>query len=318
MISFNSILILNSIGVNKHMEASSLTKNILINIMPLIYSFGINTNINYKGEYKKSNKVDILISNHINAIDFMIYLSVLRQFDDREIYFIMKKDIMFIPGFGSIFTLSNDIKLNKKIEDDMNNIINTISKIKEGIIIIMPEGTRFSPEKQIIAKKYSQDNNLPYFNNTLYPKMKGLFLIANILNENNKLGNIIDFTIYIDNIKKDNGHIEDVLLKNINNSYCIINNYNFNKDTLNNYNDFKKWFLDIWKIKDNLLDNNNNNDFIKIIYKLKLPEIMVIINVIALFFHLIYISNGKYLIVSCITAFLISFIKYKELKKFMN
>ena len=30
MISFNSILILNSIGVNKHMEASSLTKNILI------------------------------------------------------------------------------------------------------------------------------------------------------------------------------------------------------------------------------------------------------------------------------------------------
>ena len=276
------------------------------------------TSINYKGEYKKTNKIDILISNHLNLIDFMIYLSILRKYDHRDIYFIVKKDVLFIPGFGSIITPSNDIKLNKKIEDDEKNIINTISKIEEGIIVIMPEGTRFSPEKQILAQKYSQDNNLPYFNNTLYPKMKGLFLIANILNKNNKLGNIIDFTIILDEKIKNKGHIEDILLNKINNSYSIINSYSFDTSTLNNYDNFKKWFLNIWKIKDNLCNETNYNNYTKLIPQIKLHEIMVIITVFALFIHLIYVSKGTYLLISSIIMFIISLIKYKELKKFMN
>jgi 1-acyl-sn-glycerol-3-phosphate acyltransferase len=317
-IAYSLIIILNSILI-KNFDGSLLSLNILINIIPFIYIYGFGININYIGEYKKNNdsdnKIDILTCNHINALDFMIYLSVLRKYDDRNIYFIMKKKVIFIPGLGSLFALSNDIKLHQNIEDDRNNIENAINKIKNGIIIILPEGTRFSPEKQLIAKEYSQNNNLPVFNNTLYPKMKGLFLITNILKNKNKLGKIIDFTIYIDDKIKNKGHFEDFLLNNNKNSYCIINSYNIDKNVLNNYDDFKQWFLNIWKIKDNALDNINNYNYNKLIPKIKLYEIMVTVTTLSLFFHLIYISNGKYLINASLIMLLVSFIKYKQLNR---
>ena len=93
--------------------------------------YSVFKNIKYKGEYNNTNKVDIIISNHINTVDFCIYLSIIRQFDSRDIYFILKKGVLFIPGFGSILTNSNDIKLNKKIEDDISNLENSIKNIKD-------------------------------------------------------------------------------------------------------------------------------------------------------------------------------------------
>jgi hypothetical protein len=57
---------------NKGVEIS---KDIVLSFMPYIYQYGFDSKINYDGSYKASNKVDIVISNHINTLDINIYLS---------------------------------------------------------------------------------------------------------------------------------------------------------------------------------------------------------------------------------------------------
>lgn len=321
MLSFSQTMCLGSTLLNMPIEGTSLTKDILIDMMPFLYTYGFGSDIKYKGEYNNTNNVDIIISNHINTADFCIYLSIIRQFDNRDIYFILKKDVLFIPGFGSILTNSNDIKLNKKIEDDIDNLENSIRNIKNGLIIIMPEGTRYTEEKHMIAKKFSIDNKLPLFNNILYPKMKGLFNICKILNENNKLGNIIDFTNFIKNLHLKKSHIDKLLTTKLDDTYTIICNHIVPVDKLNDYNSFKEWFLDIWKVKDNILDDMNKSinkiDYKKIKPKMKLYKLLIIIIVLALTIHMIITSKGLFIPISLGIMAIFSFIKYKQLKKIM-
>ncbi len=320
MLSFSQTMCLGSTLLNVSIEGTSLTKDVLIDIMPYLYTYGFDSNIKYKGVYNNTDKIDIIISNHINTVDFLIYLSIIRQFDTRDIYFILKKDVLFIPGFGSILTNSNDIKLNRKIEYDINNLENSIKNIKNGLIVIMPEGTRYTPEKHEIAKQFSIDNKLHIFNNMLYPKMKGLFHICNVLKDNNKLGNIIDFTIFIKNLHLKKAHIDTLLTTKIDDTYNIINNYNIPIDKLNNYNDFKEWFLDIWKTKDDLLNKmniNNLNDYKNIKPKVKIHKLLIIIIILAITINLIIISKGLFIPSSLFVMGIFSFIKYKQLKKFM-
>jgi 1-acyl-sn-glycerol-3-phosphate acyltransferase len=321
MLSFSQTMCLGSTLLNMPIEGSSITKNLLIDLVPYFYIYGFGSNIKYKGEYNNTNKVDIIIANHINTIDFCINLSIIRQFDNRDIYFILKKGVLFIPGVGSILTNSNDIKLNKKIEDDISNIENSIKNIKDGLIIILPEGTRYTPEKHVISKQFSLDNKLPVFTNMLYPKMKGLFHICNILKENNKLGNIIDFTNFIKNLHLKKCHMDKLLTTKFDDTYSIINSYIVPIDKLSDYNNFKEWFLNIWKKKDNILDNININndklDYKKIKAKLRLHRLLITIIILAITIHMIIISKGLFIPASLFIMCVFSFIKYKQLKKFM-
>ena len=83
----------------------------------LVYTKILKSTIYYKGEYKssinntsKSNKVDIFIGNHLVYYDFMPYITMIRKFDNRPIYFITMEYLMKIPGLGIL--ASNHILLD--------------------------------------------------------------------------------------------------------------------------------------------------------------------------------------------------------------
>ncbi len=314
-ISISQTITLGSYIAGKNREGGNFAKNIILSVLPYIYTYCFGSPIYYSGIYNKTNKIDIITSNHLTSIDFGIYLSLIRLFDDRDMYFVMKKDVMFIPGSGFILGSSPDLKLNRKLEDDMDNIINTISKIKEGVIVIMPEGTRFTEEKQKLAQQYSIDNNLPVFKNTLYPKMKGLWTICNILNQNNKLGNIIDMSCMIQNFKNKTATMKDIMLNDMGNTFGIINTYNIPNNIIEEYDDFKNWYLSIWIKKDYILSNINQYTFKKLKPNIKSYELLVLIIIITFFFYLTYNTNGLYLLISFIITYIITFIRYKKISK---
>jgi lysocardiolipin and lysophospholipid acyltransferase len=319
VISISQTVILGSYPINKKQEAATMAKSIIMSFYPFFYKYGFDSNIYFNGNYNNNNnnKVDIVISNHINTIDFCIYLSLIREFDSREIYLIAKKDLMLIPGLGFILAAGNDIKLNRKLDDDYDNIVNSVKKITNGIIIIMPEGTRFTEDKKIKSQQYSKDNNLPIFNNILYPKMKGLHIICNALNDNNKLGNIIDITCMVENFKNKNGYMKNLLFNKLGNSFANISTYSVPIENLKDYELFKKWFLVQWNKKDKLLETMSTNldNYTKLNPSLKSYEYMIIIVLIILFFYLLTHMNGFSLPISLIISFLLSFIKYKKLNK---
>jgi hypothetical protein len=319
VISVSNTITLGSYLFGKETDGANISKDIILNSLPYLYKYGFDSNILYEGNYTKSDKVDIIISNHINSIDFIIYLSLIRLFDYRPIYFVLKKTIIFIPGGGFILGTGYDIKMNRKLEEDVDNITESINKIKDGIIIIMPEGTRYTPTKFEAAQSYSKDNNLPIFNNTLFPKMKGLFIIANILKKNGRLGNIIDFTIEVENFKKQTVLLNKLLTKKIGNSYGIINTYEIPDNILDDYDFFKNWFLsNIWIKKDLLLDNIQNIDshnYKELIPEMKGYEYFILIICTTLFMYLTFHTAGLYIPFSFMFLYYKMFNVYRKLKK---
>ena len=317
VISISQTITLGSYLFGNKEEGANIAKDIIISFLPYLYTYGFDSKILYQGNYNlTNNKVDIIISNHINTIDFTIYLSLIRLFDHRPIYFLFKKTILFIPGSGFILGSGNDIKMNRKLEDDIDNINVSISKIKEGIIILMPEGTRYTDDKFKAAQKYSKNNNLPIFNNTLFPKMKGLFVISNILKKNDRLGNIIDFTIEIEKFKKKKTYMDIMMTKKLGKTFCIINSYNIPEIVLNNYNNYKEWFLStVWIKKDKALDIIQTIDNYKeFVPKMKGYEYFILIICITLFFYLAFHTNGLFIPLSLLLTYIMMYSTFRKLK----
>ena len=312
-ISLSQILVLGSYVFKKDNEMANVSKNIISSLSHTIYKNGFNSPIYNSGEYKATTNIDVIIGNHISSIDFMILISLIRQHDDRDIYCLIKKNLIFTPGFGFIALSALDIKLNRKIEDDTNNIIKSLRKIKSGVIIILPEGTRYDPKKYRESCSYSRENNLTVYRNTLYPKMKGLYKICEILTNENRMGNIIDMTIMIENLKNKKAHIPQVLSTNLGNTFGILTTYKPpNQHNLASYDNFKSWFLPIWDNKDKILDNintvNDSNIYTIVKTKLKSSEYILLVFIVSLFLYLLN-SNPKYILYSFIITYLIAFVK---------
>jgi len=318
MLSFSNIFTLGSYIGNCSKKGSNISKNVLFDLLPVLYQKGFSSPIYYSGKYnRQEDKVDIMIGNHLNVLDFTIYVSIIRQFDNRDIYLIFKKTLIFIPAAGFIISSSNDIKLNRNYNDDKNNIMNSLKNIKSGIILLLPEGTRFTALKKELSHNYSTTNNLHKFNNILYPKMKGLWLICNCLTELNRMGNIIDLSIVVENYKNKECKTLDLLKKKLGNTYCVISSYQTDSSNIIEYDNFKEWFLDLWKEKDNIvgrmLTRNDNYIYRKLDNSISNSSYMLLILVTSLFIYLMVITKGLFLPISLLVTYIISIVKYKNI-----
>ncbi len=312
IIFINSCLLILPLSlIGKSKVGYKLARDLVQPHLDFLYNYGLNSKIKYIGNIKFTDKIDILVCNHVNTFDFAIYLSVLKQFCNKEVYFICRNNLKYIPIFGFYLKFYNFIKINKNLETDRQILTNNINKIDSGVIVIMPEGTRFTEDNYIKSIEYSNKNNLTEFKNLLYPKIKGLHIICDILNKNNKLGNIIDFTIKIDKMFLKKCHIKEIITNNLGDSLVIINNYKITKDGetsnkyIDNYELFKKFFIKKWIKKDKILNNTSNIIDYKTIYpSIPFYKIYLIIMLILVFINII--KNSSYLLLP--TAIIIMYI----------
>ena len=72
VISISQTITLGSYLFGSKEEGANIAKDIIISFLPYLYTYGFDSKMLYQGDYKASNKVDIVISNHINTIDFAI------------------------------------------------------------------------------------------------------------------------------------------------------------------------------------------------------------------------------------------------------
>lgn len=267
---------------------SSILENTQENFLTF-YSKGFKSNIYYFGDLITSkDKIDIFIGNHFNFIDFIIHQGIFKKLNSKEITFLYSKYIDNIPIIGRGFKNSNSLALNKKIHLDIDNLKDYINNKNNIIIYINPEGTRITYKKLINSKKYSRDNNLKEYSNLLFPKMKGLFTLINELSKQGKMGNIIDFTIKVENTTKNDYNLSDYFNKPLGNTYLMINTYKVKHIT--EYDKFKEWFLMIWDKKDEYLNDYNNME--KYDYKLldnKLKTSVKVITCLTIYIFIYFI-----------------------------
>jgi len=240
-------------------------------------------------------------------MDFLIILIILDKFNINTFYYVTKNSIKYIPGIGTMIYYSNDIIINRKWKNDKHLLKNYLDNIcndsnsDNKIIIIFPEGTRYTERKFIESNEYSINNNLPIYNNLLVPKMKGLWYILNYLYNNNQLGNIIDLSIIFPNENKN--ILFNFIQNNTSQIYFLIRNINFIHYT--EYNKFKNWFLNEWKIKDNNITNYKQIKYNKVNTNLNIINIIIII--IILLLSIILLKNSytrKYLLFNLIIYYI--------------
>ncbi len=300
--------------------------DIKFELSSLIYTKILKSNIYYKGNYFQSNKVDIFIANHLIYYDFMPYISIIRKYDSRPIYFITMEYLMKVPGLGILAT--NHILLDYNKNDNFRgNCMRAIKNIEEGIIVIMPEGRIRRPMYFEESDNHCKANNLPLLKHTIFPKIKGLYTIIDILREQDKLGNIIDFTIYMEHFKPENTDkeiLKTFISKSLGDTFINFQIHKLNNSNINTYNDFKKWFIPIWYDKDKQLDyiiNTNINNKSKLIneytlYEYKLKPKLIIYFIITFLILLFFINNTNwiYVPISMISSVIFSDLSYNRIK----
>jgi len=274
----------------------------------LKYGFGVNLKCNMNITQTK-NKVDILIANHISTIDSFILLSMLEHMNISNFIMVGKKDLIYTPGVGLIFMFGDHIKLARNWEEDKLTIDNQLENIKEGIIVLFPEGTRYTEQKFKEGQEFSMKNNLPVYDNLLVPKSKGFEAIYNNLRNNNKLGNIYDTTIILDN-----KNLIDIFQKDFNNVHII--NRIINKKELEN-KEFKSWLLEKWLEKDNLIKT-----YSKIKYEnmhLELDENLLFLNLFIYYNVFVLLIDNKefryYFLTLIAMAYIITYLKRNRFVK---
>ena len=240
--------------------------NELTDLSTIMYTNLFNTKLKISGDYNKTDKVDIIIANHINIIDVLMITSLLKVIEPRPFYFIgHKAGLDNLGGLSVLYYYSDNIFINRDIKKDEDIIKNKIKNIKNGVIIIYPEGIILKEKYIKESLEYCKKNNLKPFKNLLYPRANGSWLIINELKNQNKLGNLIDITFILSKIKDRNVILKNLIHSNkilksedykIGDTNYIIRSFELNK-YVDNYNNFKDFLLKVWREKDIILEGSN-------------------------------------------------------------
>lgn len=261
----------------------------------------ITINIHNKLEKPTNNKNSILLVNHTSYLDWLLLsIYVNKHHMANDIVFIAKKSLLFLPYFGQQGKNWNMIFIERSWEKDKHKIEQKVSKLKNKIIIIFPEGTRKTIKNYKESVNYSIKNNLPIYDNLLLPRTKGSWKIINILNNENKLDKIIDMSIIFPKYIKTELSNKTIMKGKLGNVYVNFKNINIPKsDILANKDSFKIWMYEIWKKKDKFMNNFSKNNFNNFKYFNK-NEFLINLLILFLCFQIIRKLGWKYLIANTI------------------
>ena len=293
-------------------KSTQLVKSIGKNIISCIYTYGYESKIKINGEIQnpENNKINIIIGNHISSLDWGIVLGILDKFNIENWYYVIKRSQIVFPSFGTLFGFDNDIKVKKKWLEDQSHFEKQIDNIKSGNIIIFPAGTRYTKKKHEKAVKFSKENNIPIYDNLLVPRTKGLWKLISYLENNDRLGNIYDFTFVIPKFLKKELFLNKILESNLGDTYAIIRKINVpEKKYLDNMILFKEWIFKFWKEKDLIINDLSKYKFIEFKPTLKCSTYIIIIFCIVLTIFLTIKFNWKYISITYLLSYFILYLK---------
>jgi len=286
-------------------------------IFTLIYGFKTefyltNTQQNIKELINQNTDlVDIVICNHITTIDFLIVVSYLKYLGITSTNILLNYKVKNLLGIGLVAYANTDIKVFRNWELDQNNMLKQIEKFnnnvssKKEVLIIFPEGTRYTKDKFDIAQNFSKSKGIPVYDNLLVPKARGLWFLINNFKKANKLGRVWDITLTVPSILGRSGYIQDLIGKPVGPVYGTIRELNLDI----NYEDldiFKSWLFKNWKNKDYFMQYYKNFIYKKLQFDNTKYKHLAIIALVCLIFSLLLGSKyGRYyLIISLLISYI--------------
>lgn len=157
--------------------------------------FGLTCSIEEKS-IPKGNYV--VISNHINAIDFVL-INRLNKYNFSDAKYAFKRSLICIPIFYQTCVLLKFLVLYRNFETDRCFIEKHINDLKKYLIpvwfILFCEGTRFTRKKHQESVKFCKEKGITPFTNVLCPRHKGFSILIDNL-RNSYIKKVLDLTFY--------------------------------------------------------------------------------------------------------------------------
>ena len=155
-------ILLNFIKKTNKTIFNTIKNNLLSSLSFLIimlYPIKINVNsIKLLEKINSSNKKNLIISNHVSELDVLITNIIFNNPNNFNLntIFLSKKLIGYlIPCFGLLGILTNDIFLERNIENDIHKLN---KKLDFNKIFFYPEGTCFNNERKLKSNIYCKKN----------------------------------------------------------------------------------------------------------------------------------------------------------------
>ena len=265
--------------------------------------------------HENPDKIDIIVSNHMSTIDFLLITCFLNCLNINSYDFVLREGLLDYPGFGLLIYANKDIKVKRKWDEDkdiINKQVNNIkpNNINKTVIIIFSEGTRITSDKLEDGQQFSKDNNLPVYNNLMVPKTKGVWAIINNLSKRNILGRIWCSSLIMPEFLGKACYMEDLTSKgSIGNIFILMREMKLTND-FENHELFKKWFLNEWAIKDNNMSNYKSLTYKKLKSNDNYNHNIIIFLIIFISLLLLIKKNGRnYIILSFIISYIIIYMR---------
>ncbi|ELA46062.1 1-acylglycerol-3-phosphate O-acyltransferase [Vavraia culicis subsp. floridensis] len=140
----------------------------------------------------------LVISNHIGAIDFLMYHEIANMKGMiPHCKYILKRSLGYIPVLGPSLHYLCFCFVDRCAQKDVQSIKKYVDYVHSNDIkhwlMLYPEGTRFTPRKKKMADEYCQQRGIPPFKNVLCPRTKGFKVFYE--NARHVYKNIVDITV---------------------------------------------------------------------------------------------------------------------------
>ncbi|PRP76496.1 lysocardiolipin acyltransferase 1-like [Planoprotostelium fungivorum] len=150
-------------------------------ISVFFYEYVMGTSIVTVGDdiFQNNKETAIIIANHRTRLDWQFLWCLLHRTGtlQRE-KIVLKYGLKNVPGFGWAMQKFCFLFLHRRWEQDEKNITRVLEHYSQHDynfqLLIFPEGTDLCPDNRIKSYAYSEKNNLPRVEYTLYPRTRGL------------------------------------------------------------------------------------------------------------------------------------------------
>ena len=224
--------------------------------------------IRVSGDYEKCVQLcssslsqhQLVTMNHAGEIDWLIgFCLVERSNMLGRMRAVAKEIIKYIPGYGWTFYFSGWIFVKRDACRDLTYISEKAKKMSESpdrlAIVILPEGTRYTPEKHKQSIDVATKRGLPVFTHHLTPRARGFHALVSSLRHDPLLKYLVDITIVtpktatVSTVLKGDEVVCDVML--CFHPICSISSSNEQEST--------EWLYQLFREKDRLVQYHRDH-----------------------------------------------------------
>ena len=142
----------------------------------------------------------LVTMNHAGEIDWLVGFSLVDRSQMLGKMRAVAKDVIkFIPGIGWSFYFTGWIFVKRNSIKDLEHMTRSAKKLSQSptqfALSILPEGTRFTPEKHQQSIAVATKKGLPIFTHHLLPRSRGFHTLVTALRDDPLLEYIVDITV---------------------------------------------------------------------------------------------------------------------------